>query len=91
MTHKEMDRREVLAPLLDAIDGKAVPHAKLVDAGRTLAAALVAHGHPIRLIEDGPWKGVWELDRLSDDEAVAWGLWVAGKVQESESPMPTKE
>jgi hypothetical protein len=82
MTHKEMDRREVLAPLLAAMDGKVVPHADLVEAGRQLAAALVAHGHPVTLIEDGPWAGVWELDRLTDDEAVAWGTWVATKARQ---------
>ena len=85
MTHKEMDRREVLAPLLEAVDGKAVPHAKLVEAGRKLADALVAHGHPVTVIEDGPWAGVWELDRLTDDEAVAWGMWVAGKARPGSS------
>jgi hypothetical protein len=82
MTHREMDRREVLAPLLAAMDGKEVPRAELVEAGRKLAGALVAHGHPVTLIGSGPCTGVWELDRLTDDEAIAWGMWVAGKARQ---------
>lgn len=82
MNHREIDRREVIRPLLAALDGAPVPRAELVEAGRKLADALVTQGHPVSLIEDGRWAGVWELDRLTDEEAVTWGMWVATKARQ---------
>jgi hypothetical protein len=77
------DRREaVLQPLLAAMDGKPVPHSELVEAGRKIAAVLVTHGRPVILNSDGPWSGVWDLERLTDSEAVAWGMWVAKRVRQ---------
>jgi hypothetical protein len=46
-----------------------------------IAAALVNHGRTLSITSDGPWAGVWNLDRLSDEEAAAWGMWVATKVR----------
>jgi hypothetical protein len=46
-----------------------------------IAATLVNHGRSLSIISDGPCAGVWDLERLSDDEAVAWGMWVATKVR----------
>lgn len=82
MTHKQTNRREALWPFLTALDGTPVPHAELVAGGRRIAETLVAHGMPISLCADGQWAGVWDLERLTDDEAVSWGLWVALKVRE---------
>jgi hypothetical protein len=31
--------------------------------------------------EQGEWAGVWDLERLTDGEAVDWGLWVAAKAR----------
>ncbi len=44
-----------------------------------VAAALVKHGRTLSITCDGPWAGVWNLERLTDDEAAAWGMWVATK------------
>jgi hypothetical protein len=41
-----------------------------------LAAPLVSQGKPFSLRADGPLEGVWNLERLTDDEAVIWGIWV---------------
>jgi hypothetical protein len=44
---------------------------------------MVAHGRPITLCADGQWAGVWNLECLTDDEAVAWGMGVAMKIRPS--------
>jgi hypothetical protein len=80
MSHRETDRSEVLRPFLSALEGREVPYSELVEAGRRIAAVLVDHGRPVTLCGDGPWAGVWDLERLTDDEAAAWGMWVASKV-----------
>ena len=81
MTHRQLDREEVLRPLQRVLDGEPVPYGDLVQAGRMIAAALVNHGRSLSITSDGPGAGVWDLERLSDDEAVAWGMWVASKVR----------
>jgi hypothetical protein len=81
VTHRQINRREVLGPFLAALRGSPVPYSDLVQAGRMVAAVLVAHGRPISVCGDGPWAGVWDLERLTDDEAVIWGMWVATKVR----------
>ena len=81
MTHRQVNREQVLRPLRRVLAGEPVPHADLVQAGRMIAAALVNHGRSLIITSDGPWAGVWNLDQLSDDEAVAWGMWVATKVR----------
>jgi hypothetical protein len=81
MTHKQKDRRGALGPFLDALDGTPVLHDELVSAGRRLAGILVARGKSLILSVEGQWAGVWDLERLTDDEAVAWGLRVATKVK----------
>lgn len=70
-----------MRPFLDFLDGASVPPETLVEAGRKLAEGLVNSGHPVFLCGDGPWQGVWVLDRLTDTQAITWGLWVASKVR----------
>lgn len=70
----------ILEPLLKALEGEAVPRSEVIQASRQVAAALVTNGRPITLWGEGPWAGVWDLERLTDDEAVAWGLWLATRV-----------
>jgi hypothetical protein len=41
---------------------------------------LVAAGRPISVVMDAPWAGVWDLEELTDEEAAAWGMWVATKL-----------
>jgi hypothetical protein len=83
MPRRQKDRREeVLRPLLAAIDGEPVPFSELVESGRMLAAVLVTHQLPVILNSDGPWSGVWDLEKLTDSEAVAWGMWVAKKARQ---------
>jgi hypothetical protein len=48
-----------------------------------MATVLVNHGRELSITTDGPWAGVWDLPNLTDDEAVAWGMWVATKVHEA--------
>jgi hypothetical protein len=74
-------KEETMRPFLDFLDGASVPPEKLVEAGRKLAEGLVNSGHPVFLCGDGPWQGVWVLDRLTDTQAITWGLWVASKVR----------
>jgi hypothetical protein len=76
-----MRRREILGPFLAILDGDPTPKADLVAAGRKLAQALVEYGRPVILCGEGGWAGVWDLERLTDAEAVAWGLWVTMKVR----------
>jgi hypothetical protein len=79
MPRRQKDRREeVLRPLLAAMDGEPVPYSELVEAGRMLAAVLVTHRLPVILNSDG----VWDLEQLTDAEAVAWGMWVARKTRQ---------
>jgi hypothetical protein len=67
MPRRQRDRREeVLRPLLAAMDGEPVPYSELVEAGRMLAAVLVTHRLPVILNSDGPWSGVWDLEKLTD-------------------------
>jgi hypothetical protein len=65
--------------LVTFLEGKPVPYQELVAAGRRLAQALVSRGHSIILCGESEWVGVWDLERLTDGEAVDWGLWVARK------------
>jgi hypothetical protein len=83
MTHKQTEGREALKPFLTVLDGIPVPRTELVAGGRRMAEILVAHGRPITLCPDDHWAGVWDLERLTDDEAVSWGLWVAMKIRPS--------
>jgi hypothetical protein len=64
LPRRQRDRREeVLRPLLAAMDGEPVPYSELVEAGRMIAAVLVTHRLPVILNSDGPWSGVWDLER----------------------------
>jgi hypothetical protein len=71
----------LLAPFLECLDGKPTPKADLVAAGRKLARGLILRDRPLILIGDGTWAGVWDLEKLTDSEAVAWGFWIATKVR----------
>jgi hypothetical protein len=71
----------LLSPFLACLDGEPTPMADLVTAGRRLARGLILRGRSVILCGEGPWTGVWDLDRLTDEEAVSWGLWVATRVR----------
>jgi hypothetical protein len=71
----------LLAPFLECLEGKPTPKADLVTAGRKLALGLVLRDRPIVVCGDGPWAGVWDLEKLTDSEAVSWGLCIATKVR----------
>jgi hypothetical protein len=73
----EADPGDILQPFLTVLDGRVVPYRKLVSAGRRIAHALVVNGWPVVLCGESHWAGVWDLERLTDGEAVKWGLWVA--------------
>jgi hypothetical protein len=72
------DPGDVLQPFLTVLDGRVVPYNDLVSAGRSIAHALVAKGWPVVLCGESHWAGVWDVERLTDGEAVDRGLWVAG-------------
>ncbi|MGH3926972.1 MAG: hypothetical protein ACRDTT_29575, partial [Pseudonocardiaceae bacterium] len=69
-----------LRPFMTVLDGTPVPLAELVAGGRRVAEVLVAHGRPVILCADDHWAGVWDLERLTDEEAASWGLFVAMKL-----------
>jgi hypothetical protein len=80
MSHKHTNHMDALRPFLTVLDGTPVPLAELVAGGRRMAEVLVSHGRPVTLCADDHWAGVWDLERLTDEEAASWGLWVAMKV-----------
>lgn len=84
MSAKETNLQDALQPFLTVLDGTPVPLAELVAGGRRMAEALVSYGRPVTLCADDHWAGVWDLERLTDEEAASWGLWVATKV----GPLP---
>jgi hypothetical protein len=71
------NREDVLEPLWAVLEGRFVPYGDVVNASRKVAAALISRGKPFSLSGPGALAGVWDLERLTDDEAVAWGVWVA--------------
>jgi hypothetical protein len=72
--------QDVLAPLVALLSGQLVPYDDAVAAGRKLASVLVRGGKPLSLSADGPWAGVWDLEELTDVEAIAWGMWGATRL-----------
>jgi hypothetical protein len=58
-----------------------VPYEDVVRASRKLAATLVSQGDRSSLCADGPLAGVWNLERLTGDEAVVWGIWVTMRIR----------
>jgi hypothetical protein len=76
-----VDSGDVLQPFLTVLEGGLVSYRDLVSAGRRMAGALVAHGRPVSLCDESQWAGVWDLEKLTDGEAVDWGLWVATKTR----------
>jgi hypothetical protein len=75
------ERGDVLEPFLGVLEGSIVPYTELVDAGRMIARAMVALGRPIVISTEDTWAGVWDLERLTDREAVAWGFWVVSRLE----------
>jgi hypothetical protein len=75
------DPDHVLAPLFAVLDGAVVPYAELIEASRKLAAGLVKQGNSMILSFDEDSRGVWDLEQLTDREAVAFGLWAALRLQ----------
>lgn len=86
MTQRHTNHRDVLEPFLTVLDGTPVPLAELVAGGRRMAEVLVAHGRPVTLCADDHWAGVWDLERLTDEEAASWGLWIAMRI----GPLPRR-
>jgi hypothetical protein len=74
---EQTGQQDILAPFLAVLRGAVVPYRELVRAGRMIAGALVSQGKPVAFCMDTHWAGVWDLERLTDSEAVDWGLWVA--------------
>jgi hypothetical protein len=74
-------RDDVLAPLFAVLDGAVVAYTELIYAGRKIAGGLVGHGKPMILSDDDDSPGVWDLERLTDREAVVFGLWVAMRLR----------
>jgi hypothetical protein len=72
---EEADRGDVLAPFLSVLDGRAVPYRDLVSAGRRLRMPLWPRRWPVVVCGESHWAVVWDLERLTDGEAVDWGLW----------------
>jgi hypothetical protein len=70
-------RGDALQPFVQVLTGTPVPYRELIAAGRSIADALVARGRTVSISGDDHWAGVWDLERLTDAEAVDWGLWVA--------------
>jgi hypothetical protein len=75
-----------LGSILAFLDGTPTPAPDLVSAGRTLARARIGRGRPVIVCGDGAWAGVWDLEQLTDTEAVTWGLWIAMKVRRVQTP-----
>jgi hypothetical protein len=73
----QVGRGDALQPFLDVLAGAPVPYRDLIAAGRSIADALIARGRTVSISGDDHWAGVWDLERLTDREAVGWGLWVA--------------
>jgi hypothetical protein len=69
--------------VLEALSrGAAVSHDGLVAAGRMTSRAVMASRGTTVLYSNGPWLGVWELDRLSDRDAASLGLRFAKELAE---------
>jgi hypothetical protein len=78
MASEGSGRAAILQPFFTVLKGTPVPYRELVAGGRSIADALVARGRTVFAISgDDHWAGVWDLERLTDAEAVDWGLWVA--------------
>jgi hypothetical protein len=79
-TLRSKDHRTGLDYLMAALRGEAVPYDDLVAAGRTVASVFVAGGQRVSVCTEGPTQGVWDLERLTDEETVAWAMWVADRI-----------
>jgi hypothetical protein len=88
MSSRQTDRGDPLRPLLAFLNGKPVPYQEMVAASRQLAEALVSRNHSIILIGEGEYAGIWDLEQMSDGEAVDWGLWVAAKSERASGGEP---
>jgi hypothetical protein len=71
MSSRQTDR---LRPLLAFLKGKPVPYQEMLAASRQLAEALVPRNHSIILIGKGEYDGLWDLEQMSDGEAVELGV-----------------
>jgi hypothetical protein len=66
----QVSRRGFLRPFLAFLDGEPTQTADLVAAGRILARIMVDQGRAVIICGDGAWAGVWDLEQLTDTEAV---------------------
>jgi hypothetical protein len=78
-------RGDSLRPLFAFLEGKPVAYLELVAAGRSLAHSLISRGVSTIACDEDEWAGVWDLERLTDADAVDWGLWVAKKARPTKS------
>jgi hypothetical protein len=81
VAQSKVGREDLVQPLVRAVEGEPVPYSEVVRSGRLIAAALVNRGRPVSISVEGSSAGVWNLDRLSDEEAAVWGMWVATRVR----------
>lgn len=82
-----MDHSDGMRVLLALSEGAAVSHAEMVGAGRIAARVVMASQGSTVLYSDEPWFGVWELDRLSDEEAASLARRFAAKLTEFRSTL----
>lgn len=75
-----MENRNLRDPFWAVLQGRPAQHEDLIEASRRLAAVLIGAGKPISIASHGPWAGVWDLERLTDAESVAWGMWAARRI-----------
>jgi hypothetical protein len=83
MFRRRTGRGDYLRPFLTLMEGKPVGYAELVAAGRKMAQQFICQGCSVILCEDGTRAGVWDLERLTDAEAMDWGFWLASKAHQS--------
>jgi hypothetical protein len=73
--------------LLALSEGVTVSFDELVVAGRVATrAAMASQGNTV-LYSDEPWFGVWQLDKLTDEETASLGLRFALQLTEFRAAM----
>jgi hypothetical protein len=76
-----MDQAEAVGVLVALSKGGGVPYQETVKAGRLAASSLRDSGIETVMYSEKPWSGVWQLDRLSDEEAAAFALRFAIQIE----------
>jgi hypothetical protein len=76
-----MDQAEALGVLVALSKGGGVPYQETVKAGRLAANSLRDSGIETVMFSEKPWSGVWQLDQLTDEEAAAFALRFATRIE----------